>query len=111
MTNCALCGSETQKFTEIQERTYHQCTNCSGISLDPSFYLSNTQEKERYEIHNNDVTDPGYQNFVSPIVNAISKNCTPQHKGLDFGSGTGPVITTMLRKHCLLYTSPSPRDA
>ncbi|MGY3793691.1 class I SAM-dependent methyltransferase [Aquimarina sp. 433] len=108
MINCALCGSETQKFTEIQERIYYQCINCSGISLDPSFYLTDEQEKERYEIHNNDVTDSGYQNFVSPIVNAIAKNYTPHHKGLDFGSGTGPVITTMLRKQGYDITTYDP---
>ncbi|MBW1298129.1 class I SAM-dependent methyltransferase [Aquimarina litoralis] len=96
--NCSLCGSYTVRFTEIHNRVYHQCNNCGGISLDPSYYLNDKEEKERYEIHNNDVNDLGYQNFVSPIVNAITENYNQEHYGLDFGSGTGPVITTMLQK-------------
>ena len=36
--------------------------------LDPLDYLSQEEEKERYKNHNNDVNDPRYQKFVSPIV-------------------------------------------
>lgn len=55
------------------------------------------EEKSRYEMHNNDVNDVRYQAFVSPIVNSILKDFKKTDKGLDFGSGTGPVITKMLR--------------
>lgn len=54
-------------------------------------------EKERYLTHNNDVNDRRYRNFVSPIVNAVLDDMKPlHHKGLDFGAGTGPVITKIL---------------
>ena len=33
-----------------------------------------------------------------PITQYVLNNCLPTDKGLDFGSGTGPVITSMLRK-------------
>ncbi len=68
-----------------------------GLFMDPKNYLNRHDEKERYLEHNNDVNDPGYQKFVSPIVNCIMKNFTTENIGLDFGSGTGPVITKMLR--------------
>ncbi|WP_298312189.1 class I SAM-dependent methyltransferase [uncultured Aquimarina sp.] len=95
--NCALCGSRVSEFSVVHKRAYHHCANCDAISLHHSYFLSNDKERKRYEIHNNDVTDPGYQNFVSPIVNAIIKDYDKSHKGLDFGSGSDPVITTMLR--------------
>lgn len=50
----------------------------------------------RYEEHHNDVEDPKYQKFVSPIVNAVTKNFSTDSLGLDFGSGTGPVISKVL---------------
>ncbi len=43
------------------------------------------------------MNDPGYQAFVSPIVSAVLRDFTPNHSGLDFGAGTGPVISKLLR--------------
>ncbi|MFD2561569.1 class I SAM-dependent methyltransferase [Aquimarina rubra] len=94
---CTLCASKTTELTIVKERAYYHCSNCDGISLAPSHFLSNDEERKRYETHNNDVTDPGYQNFVSPIVNSILEDYDKSDKGLDFGSGSGPVITDMLR--------------
>jgi len=56
------------------------------------------EEKERYEEHNNDVHDERYQAFVSPIVDAVLQRHVPSEVGLDFGSGTAPVIAHLLRK-------------
>ncbi len=95
---CALCGSETKIFSQVQQQTYFDCLTCKGISLDPAHFLSPEAEKERYELHNNDINDIGYQKFVSPITRQILKDFYPEHKGLDFGSGSGPVITSMLRE-------------
>ncbi|WP_299314047.1 class I SAM-dependent methyltransferase [uncultured Aquimarina sp.] len=106
--NCALCGSKTSEFSVVHKRAYQHCPNCDGISLHSSYFLSNDKERKRYEIHNNDVTDLGYQNFVSPIVNAIIKNYRKNHKGLDFGSGSNPVITTMLRNQKYTITTFDP---
>ena len=96
--NCVLCGSYTTTFSVVHKRAYYHCHCCDGISMDSSYFLSNADEKARYEIHNNDVTDLGYQKFVSPIVNCVLKDFNKNHTGLDFGSGSGPVITTMLQK-------------
>lgn len=65
--------------------------------LKPSDYVTSKAEKARYEEHNNDVDDKGYQAFVYPIVQAVLNDYGKKHKGLDFGSGTGPVITKLLR--------------
>lgn len=37
-----------------------------------------------------------YQNFVSPVVNAILVSYKRHHKGLDFGAGTGSPIIKLL---------------
>ncbi len=96
--HCSLCGSETILYSETQNRKYHKCVQCNGVLLDPHYFLTAQDEKDRYLLHQNDVTDSGYQNFVSPIVDRICNNYDPNHKGLDFGSGSGPVITHLLRK-------------
>lgn len=53
-------------------------------------------EKLRYEVHENNVEDKGYQNFVAPITSAVMKDFTQEDKGLDFGAGTGSAISKVL---------------
>lgn len=95
--NCSLCGIQGTIFREIKSRIYYHCPNCKSIYMDPKNYLAPQQEKERYEQHNNDVNDPGYQQFVSPIVKAVQKDYRPGAIGLDYGCGTAPVITKLLK--------------
>ncbi|MBE9577151.1 class I SAM-dependent methyltransferase [Flavobacterium proteolyticum] len=93
---CPLCNSTSTLFCEKPKHLFYKCTNCEGIFRPKDTFLTAEAEKEHYEKHNNDVFDERYQNFVSPIVNAILQDFTPEAKGLDFGSGTGPVIAKML---------------
>ena len=94
---CPLCSSPSSHFYTDKHREFYFCTNCFSVFLDDKNYVSEIDEQNHYELHNNDVNDPGYQQFVSPIVEAVKKDFTRKHKGLDFGCGTGPVITKMLR--------------
>ena len=91
--NCTLCGSV---LSNKKDEYYYNCDICKAIVMDKKYYLSADKEKARYETHNNDVNDIGYQNFVLPITNYVIEKFLPEHKGLDFGSGTGPVISSML---------------
>lgn len=84
-------------FYASKQKEYHFCTQCTSISLSKDCWLPESEEKKRYETHVNNVEDLRYQKFVSPIVNNILDDFNISHKGLDFGSGTGPVITKMLR--------------
>lgn len=65
--------------------------------MDASCYVSQQKEIARYNEHNNDVDDLGYQKFVQPIVNSVLSEFNIDSKGLDFGCGTGPVISKLLR--------------
>lgn len=79
------------------DNRYFKCNVCTGIFLAQQYYPTATREKARYEEHNNDVNDIRYQEFVSPITNAVIKDYLPQHSGLDFGAGTGPVTSKLLQ--------------
>jgi len=93
---CPLCSGAKHVYYREGKRTYYQCKECGSISLDESCHLSPKAEKERYLEHNNDVDDDRYQNFVKPITSAILSDFKSHHKGLDYGAGTGPVITKIL---------------
>ena len=94
---CPLCHTRALLFYETPRRKYYQCNHCSSVFLDSEYYVSEEDERKRYEKHNNDIEDPGYQKFVEPIVCGVEQHFDKKHKGLDFGSGTGPVIAKLLR--------------
>lgn len=66
--------------------------------MDKNLRFDSVAEKSRYEEHINDVEDNGYQKFVSPITVAILNDFSTSDKGLDFGAGTGPVISKLLNE-------------
>lgn len=93
MKTCPLCHTPA---SPSPIKHFFDCQVCRGRFRDPLCNLTPDNEKARYESHNNDVNDKRYQDFVSPITNAVLKDFTPDHKGLDFGAGPGPVIAKML---------------
>ena len=96
--SCPLCNSSTTLFATWKKRSYYRCSVCDGIILHPENHLSLKDEEERYSVHKNDVHDKGYQNFVEPIVRAVKRDFANTSLGLDFGCGTGPVITKLLNE-------------
>ena len=95
--HCPLCDSSGDIFYQYNKLLYYQCNNCYGIFVDESIKPDREAEKIRYQEHNNDVNDKRYQKFVSNITSAIMRDFTKNDKGLDFGAGTGPVISKVLK--------------
>ncbi len=90
---CPLCNST---ISLKKSKKFFECGHCKAIVKDPVYYYSGEAEERRYKAHNNDVNDVRYQKFTSPITEHVLQNFLPEHKGLDFGCGTGPVISKML---------------
>lgn len=93
LTQCPLCKKEGEFFLKHE---YLRCSHCDAIFKHPRLLPSIEEEKKRYTLHNNDVEDPKYQKFVSPLTDAICDHFAPQSLGLDFGCGSGPVISKVL---------------
>lgn len=91
--NCPLCQNSGDR---VPKSSFYLCTECRGFFRDFRQLPSVEQERARYETHNNDVNDPRYQKFVWPVVSAVMRDFTEKHSGLDFGAGTGPVISKLL---------------
>ncbi|MUV03247.1 methyltransferase domain-containing protein [Flavobacterium rakeshii] len=94
---CPLCNGTSKSFYTHGQREFLQCSLCLSVFLHPKNYLTTEQEEAHYKHHNNNPEDTGYQNFVSPATNAVLRDFTPQHSGLDFGSGTGSPIVKVLQ--------------
>ncbi len=99
---CLICEGENLKVIEISERqsihnkTYFQCRSCDVIFLSAECHLSAENEKNRYDLHQNNVLNQGYQDFVMPLKNEIVFRCNITLKGLDYGSGKDSAIAFLL---------------
>lgn len=94
--NCPLCDSSGKQLSGDSDE-FFSCATCSGIFKNRDYYLDVGKEEARYREHNNDVNDIRYQNFVSPITKYVFENFKQYQRGLDFGSGTAPVISKILQ--------------
>ncbi|TVQ94338.1 MAG: class I SAM-dependent methyltransferase [Bacteroidetes bacterium] len=96
---CPLCCGLGDLYYNQPGRKFYLCEGCGGLFVPTTFFPDWQEEKERYLEHNNDVNDPRYRAFVAPIVNAVMNAFGKESSGLDFGAGTGPVVSTILREN------------
>lgn len=95
--SCPLCLTTAKFFRQFDNKVYYECPQCKAVFLDTKDQPKEQKELARYQLHQNDVHDLGYQNFVKPLVHAIQTDFSPHDEGLDFGCGPGPVATKLLR--------------
>ena len=76
------------------------------IFLDPKFRLSSSEEKYRYQQHNNGIYDEKYRLFLSKLYKPLKGRLKQGSRGLDFGCGPGPALAEMFKEdgfHVDLY--------
>lgn len=105
---CPLCSSDADIYYQDKNIHYYHCKTCDAVFEDENYRPDSSAEKSRYEIHENDVEDKNYQKFVSPITSSILRDFTKYSKGLDFGAGTGPVISKVLQESGYTITEYDP---
>ncbi len=95
---CPLCqDTQPRHFCSDKKRAYFQCPQCFLVFADRTTLLTAEQEKAQYDLHQNQLDDPGYRQFLSrlalPLLRSLSSE---QNTGLDFGCGPGPLLAQML---------------
>jgi len=97
MTPCNLCHStDTSLFYHDKNRKYWQCHQCDLIFVPPAYFLSEKEEQAIYDLHQNDVADQGYLKFLFRAIEPIAKYLANDVTVLDYGSGPGPAMPTLL---------------
>ena len=96
--NCLLCESTETHFFSVQQkpiRDYWFCRHCELVFMDSSQHLNSSDEKQRYEQHQNqDSVD--YRNYLMPVIERVKKYVPHNSMGLDFGCGPDPVLAQSL---------------
>lgn len=104
--NCPLCLSkESELFTRDEFRNYFRCLDCQLIYVPRDQILSEQLEKERYEAHQNHEDDPGYQKYLTTIIDVVSPLVTDGSVGLDFGSGRTKLMSQLFFQRDLIVYS------
>ena len=95
---CPFCQfTHANPFYRGALRSYLRCPRCKLIFVSRKDLLSNKQEKARYDLHENSLKDKGYRQFLNQFIFPLLERIgPPPQKGLDFGSGPGPVLSMML---------------
>jgi hypothetical protein len=93
---CPLCaGDQHCHFYTDKKREYWRCCICELVFVPRQYHLSAVEEKSYYDLHENNSQDEGYRRFLSRMHKPMSERIQPQSRGLDFGSGPGPVLASM----------------
>ena len=109
---CPLCTTASQlKFILTDGRDLFECLQCGLAHVDPSTHLSESEEKLRYELHENRPDDPEYLKFLSQLSSPLIPKIPLGSLGLDYGSGPGPAMDRLFQGHEIANYDPffSPR--
>lgn len=97
--NCPLCSfDKSSLFDRDKQRRFYQCDFCSLVFVDRDALITASQEKKRYEAHENSEDDSGYVKYLSSIKEAIKPHLKQNSVGLDFGSGRTKVLEKLLNE-------------
>ena len=105
--NCRLCGFDRLTLVnQDNRRAFYLCGNCELISVPKRYWLSEDDEKKRYSLHNNTLSNGGYVKFLSQMAGEVQMVCGSNSRVLDFGSGADAALSQLLNArgiHCFAY--------
>jgi hypothetical protein len=94
---CPLCHSPAVKVAFSQgKRNFLECSNCDLLYCEPNSVLSVEEERQRYLAHTNEATDLGYVAHLNKLILPLLALLSPNSRGVDYGCGHTPVLSTLL---------------
>jgi 2-polyprenyl-3-methyl-5-hydroxy-6-metoxy-1,4-benzoquinol methylase len=94
---CPLCADPApRRYHRDRRRAYLQCPECALVFVPPEFHLDPGAEKAEYDLHRNEVDDPGYRRFLARLAEPLLARLPEGSNGLDFGCGPGPALAALL---------------
>ena len=94
---CPVCtGASIRPFTVVEGRSYFECTHCGAVWLAAEQRLPEAEEAAHYRLHENDVHDVAYRQFLSAVSIPLLEKLAGEQNGLDYGCGPGPALAAIL---------------
>jgi 2-polyprenyl-3-methyl-5-hydroxy-6-metoxy-1,4-benzoquinol methylase len=104
MSKCRLCGN-IQVYSPVQgqdHRTYEQCLQCALIQVTADHLPDPIIEKQRYDLHKNDIQDHGYVQFLHKAIDVTQPYLKTGARILDFGCGRNMVLAQLISQEYAL---------
>lgn len=99
MAKCVICKSDTLRLYDPQLKIYYQtCDTCQFIYKEAEYHVSNEAEHNEYKQHNNSFESTGYVKMFERFIDEFITPLNIQRRGLEYGSGPGPVLYELLRR-------------
>ncbi len=96
---CPLCQNKnTTLYAHADNRDYLHCSNCDLVFVPSSYFLSDKDEKAKYDQHQNSPENQGYCDFLNRLIIPLCEFLSQDSSGLDFGSGPGPTLSVMMEE-------------
>lgn len=96
---CPLCMTDDlHEYFRDRHRDYYQCRNCQLVFVPAWQFLTEIDEKKRYDLHQNAPHDPDYRRHLGRLFHPLGPRLAPGSRGLDFGSGPGPALSRMFEE-------------
>lgn len=106
---CRLCGSRVaDEHYRVNGRSYLRCSECDLVFMAAEYWLSEAEERRRYELHQNDLREPGYRAHLNAAIEPLMRRLAPGAEGLDFGCGPIAAASTILSGHGYPMTAFDP---
>ena len=100
--NCHICNKICDTFVDEKTNiTYYHCNHCGYIFKSPECYQDFTTQKERYNLHENDENDPGYQAYFQRFLDFTLPLLDKPKTALDFGCGRSSLLASLLKKEAI----------
>lgn len=97
--NCHICHNSCETFIDEKRKiTYYHCGNCEYIFKSPECFQDFSAQKERYNLHENEEEDPGYQAYFQRFLDFTLPLVGHPSTALDFGCGASALLAKMLEK-------------
>ncbi|TNE52250.1 MAG: class I SAM-dependent methyltransferase [Deltaproteobacteria bacterium] len=107
--DCPLCLQPNASLHfQDRRRRYFLCDGCSLMFVAPEDHPSLEDEKDEYDLHENNPSDPKYRQFLHQLFEPLHQRLASESQGLDFGSGPGPTLSLMLEEvgHSVVLFDP-----
>ena len=97
--NCHICNVPIESFIHNKTHiTYYHCKSCEYIFKSPECYQDFIEQKERYNLHENDENDEGYRAYFQRFLDFTLPLVSKPKIALDFGCGASSLLSNMLEE-------------
>jgi hypothetical protein len=96
---CRICSNAANQFRDSRQNiSYYSCRVCEFICIDEKHVLTEEEEKARYLLHENTDENIGYVRIFRDFIDkAVAPYKNSIKKVLDYGCGSSPLLSSMLK--------------